>query len=108
MPRSLAGYQVPHPPEWVASLPLVGEKVAQFWEQAVAEGSAGMIARLVPYADDIAKWFVSQAGSFGFVFLQFLLTVAISALMYAGGETRGSGSASVRTAPGGRERRATR
>jgi len=84
--KSLAGYQVPHPPEWVASLPFVGDKVAQAWEQALADGTSGLVARLLPYADDIAKWFVSQAGSFGFVFLQFLLTVVISALMYAGGE----------------------
>ncbi len=84
--KSLAGYQVPPPPEWVASLPFIGDKLTQVWEQVVADGTAGLIARLVPYADDIAKWFVSQAGSFGFVFLQFLLTVVIAALMYAGGE----------------------
>jgi predicted PurR-regulated permease PerM len=77
---------VPPPPEWVARLPFVGDKLVQLWEQAVADGAAGLIARLVPYADDIVKWFVTQAGSFGYVFLQFLLTVAISALMYAGGE----------------------
>jgi len=84
--KSLVGYQVPPPPEWVARLPFVGDKLVQLWEQAVADGAAGLIARLVPYADDIVKWFVTQAGSFGYVFLQFLLTVAISALMYAGGE----------------------
>jgi len=84
--KLLIDYQVPQPPEWVASLPFVGGKVAQIWEQAIADGATGLISRLVPYAEDIAKWFVLQAGSFGFVFVQFLLTVVISALMYAGGE----------------------
>jgi len=84
--KALAHLQVPPPPEWVASLPFVGDKAAQLWEQAVADGAAGLIERLTPYADKIVKWFVSQAGSFGFVFVQFLLTVAISALMYADGE----------------------
>ncbi len=84
--KALAEFRVPHPPDWVSNLPFVGAKLAQTWEEALAAGTTGLIARLMPYADDIAKWFVSQAGSFGFVFLQFLLTVVISALMYAGGE----------------------
>jgi predicted PurR-regulated permease PerM len=44
----------------------------------------------MPYADDIAKWFVSQAGSIGLVFVQFLLTVVLAALMYADGERAAS------------------
>jgi len=84
--KTLAGFQVPHPPDWVGALPFVGERAAQAWEQAYEAGTMGLIAKLAPYADKILKWFVSQAGSFGFVFLQFLLTVVISALMYAGGE----------------------
>ncbi|MCB2019418.1 MAG: AI-2E family transporter, partial [Burkholderiaceae bacterium] len=34
-----------------------------------------------------AKWSVSQAGSLGFLFVQFLLIVVLAALMYASGET---------------------
>ena len=44
------------------------------------------MSRILPYADDVAKWLVSQAGSIGMLLFQFLLTVIISALMYAGGE----------------------
>ena len=84
--KALSVMQVPHSPEWVGRLPFIGDKAVQAWEQAYELGTGGLIARLAPYADDIAKWFVSQAGSVGFVFLQFLLTVVISALMYAGGE----------------------
>ena len=84
--KALADLPLQHPPEWVGSLPFVGQKVAQAWEQALAAGATGLIARLAPYADDIARFFVGQAGSVGFVFIQFLLTVVISALMYAGGE----------------------
>jgi predicted PurR-regulated permease PerM len=82
----ISGMQVPPPPPWVANLPMVGEKAAQLWEQAAESGSVGLITRLAPYADDIAKWFVSQAGSVGLVFVQFLLTVVLAALMYSGGE----------------------
>ncbi len=85
--KTFAAAQIPHPPQWVGSLPFVGEKIVQVWEQAISGGPSGLVARLTPYADDIAKWFVSQAGSVGSIFLQFLLTVIVSALMYAGGES---------------------
>ena len=82
----LSGFEVSAPPAWVARLPLIGDQAVQLWEQAAAAGSKGLIAKLMPYADDIAKWFVSQAGSIGLVFVQFLLTVLLAALMYSGGE----------------------
>jgi len=89
----LSGFKLPPPPPWVASLPMVGTWLAQMWQQAADSGSLGLVSKLMPYADDIAKWFVSQAGSVGLVFVQFLLTVVLAALMYSGGE---SAAAAVR------------
>lgn len=82
----LSGYVLSPPPPWVEQLPLVGENLARFWEQAAAAGSSGLVSRILPYADEIAKWFVSQAGSLGLVFVQFLIMVGLAAIMYAGGE----------------------
>jgi predicted PurR-regulated permease PerM len=84
---ALASYQVPPPPAWVKGLPFIGANAVLFWEQATEAGTKGLLVKLAPYADDIAKWVVSRAGSIGAVFVQFLLTVAIAAVMYAGGET---------------------
>ena len=86
----VSGYVLSPPPPWVEKLPLIGERAAQLWAQAAAEGSKGLIAQVAPYADDIAKWFVGQAGSVGLVSAQFLLTVILAAVMYAGGETGAS------------------
>jgi predicted PurR-regulated permease PerM len=83
----VSGYVLSPPPPWVEQLPLIGDRVAQFWTDAAAAGSSGLVARVMPYADDIAKWFVSQAGSLGLVFVQFLLMVVLAAIMYSGGET---------------------
>ncbi len=82
----LSAFEVSAPPAWVSRLPMIGDQVVQLWQQVAAAGSKGLIAKLMPYADDIAKWFVSQAGSVGLVFVQFLLTVLLAALMYSGGE----------------------
>ena len=35
-----------------------------------------MAAKISPYASGLTAWFVSQIGSFGALFLQFLLTVS--------------------------------
>lgn len=85
--KALVAAPPPHLPEWVQRLPFVGERAVNAWEDAIAAGATGLVAKLMPYADNIAKWLVSQAGSIGFLLFQFLLTVIISALMYAGGES---------------------
>jgi predicted PurR-regulated permease PerM len=89
--KALMAYELPPPPPWLGDLPMVGERLKLTWEQAVASGAKGLIAQLAPYLDDIARWFVSQAGSAGFVFVQFLLTALLAAVMYAGGETAVAG-----------------
>jgi predicted PurR-regulated permease PerM len=80
-------FKVPPPPDWVAGLPVVGGKLQQFWQQHAATGIQELAAKLEPYASSVTKWFVSEVGSFGMLFLQFLLTVVIAAIMYAGGDS---------------------
>jgi len=75
------------PPDWVAGLPVVGPKLQQFLQQFAAAGIQEFAAKLAPYAGSVTKWFASEVGSFGMVFLQFLLTVVIAAIMYASGES---------------------
>ena len=84
--KSVAGFRMPTPPDWIANLPFVGTKAVLAWEQAAASGVEGLLARLMPYAGDATRWFVAEAGNVGFLFVQFLLTLVIAALMYARGE----------------------
>lgn len=85
--RRVTTMEIPtQPPAWLAGLPFVGERVALAWEQAAAAGLAGLLARLQPYAGSLTKWFVAEIGGIGFVALQFLMTVAIAAVLYAHGE----------------------
>jgi len=78
--------QVPPPPDWVAGLPVVGERVAAVWQQVAVEGYSELAARLAPYVKDVGKWIVGHAGSAGAVFIQLLLTVILTAILYSGGE----------------------
>lgn len=78
------------PPDWMLSLPLIGPKLGQLWEQAVAAGAEGLIDKLRPYAGQVTRWFVGQVGTVGFLLLQSLLVLLLSALMYADGESAAS------------------
>jgi len=89
--KDLSTMRVPAtPPDWLASLPFVGAKVVIAWEQAAAAGLEGLLPKLQPYAGNVTRWFVAEIGSIGFVLLQFMLTVAIAAVMYASGEEAAS------------------
>lgn len=83
----LAETQVPPPPDWVAGIPVIGAKLQQFWLQFVASGIQDVAIKLAPYAKNISGWFVAEVGSFGKLFIQFLLTVVIASILYAGGES---------------------
>lgn len=85
--RSISLDGLPPPPEWLRALPLAGAPIAQAWEKIAAEGIPDLFAKVVPYTDDVAKWFVAQVGSLGVLFAQSLLTIVIAAVLYARGET---------------------
>ncbi|MBI2308742.1 MAG: AI-2E family transporter YdiK [Rhodocyclales bacterium] len=84
--RALAERGLPMPPEFVQTLPLVGERVAQLWREIAAAGPEGLMGRVTPYAANIGKWLVAEAGSLGFMLVQFVLVVTLAAIMYGSGE----------------------
>jgi predicted PurR-regulated permease PerM len=67
-----------------------------------------LAAKVAPYAGNLTRWFVSEIGSFGLVFVQFLLTVALSAVLYASGEKAASRRAAFRLSSERRTRRERR
>jgi len=89
--KSLATFTVPLPPDWVGGIPIAGPKVAATWRQVAALPPETLSARLTPYVGQALSWFAARAGSVGMMFLQFLLTVIISAILYANGETAAVG-----------------
>ena len=89
--KSLTGFTVPQPPEWVRSIPLAGESLAGKWMYYAALPPDELAAQIAPYASAILLWFMNHAGSVVGILLQFLLTVIVAAVLYAGGETAGAG-----------------
>lgn len=85
--KSIAANGLPAPPGWVAGVPLVGERLAGAWAQLAADGSAGLVAKVTPFAAGAGKWLLAQVGGLGGMLVQFLLIVTIAAILYSTGES---------------------
>ena len=89
--QSLATWQVPAPPGFLAKIPLAGEKLVGLWQAAEAGGPGYLTARLSPYVSDAVHWLLSSAGSVGLIAVEFLITVIVASILYASGEGAAKG-----------------
>lgn len=100
---SLAAHGPPSLPESVRGLPFIGAWVAAAWDQLRAAGPEGAVEKLKPYVRTGLVWFASQVGGLGAMVLQFLLTVVVSAILYARGEVAAAGLLRFSRRLGGRQ-----
>lgn len=83
---AVSTFTLPQPPAWLETVPLIGAKLAARWQQFAAAGTEDLAGRVAPYGPKAVRWFAGQVGGLGLLLLQFLLTVVISAILYANGE----------------------
>jgi predicted PurR-regulated permease PerM len=83
---------LPGPPSWVASIPLVGEKVAAEWQSIAAGGPESIAGRLSPYMSAIGAWLLAQLGGLGWMVVHLFLTFIFCGVLYASGETGAQGA----------------
>jgi predicted PurR-regulated permease PerM len=84
--QDLVSKGIPAPPDWVDDIPLVGEKLSDFWLSLSSGGMSGFIDHVSPYASETGKWLLAQFGGLGGMLLQFFLVVLIAAIFYSSGE----------------------
>ena len=84
--KDLSELRLPPRPSWLAGLPLIGEPAVKLWKEVASQGVERLVVEIAPYAGGATKWFVGQVGSFGALFIQFLITVIAAAVLYAHGE----------------------
>jgi predicted PurR-regulated permease PerM len=84
--EGLAATGRPPPPGWLESIPLIGQRAASTWRDLSDDALPDLLQKGKPYAGEITQWFIAAMGGLGGVLLQFLLTVAVAAIMYARGE----------------------
>jgi predicted PurR-regulated permease PerM len=78
---------LPSPPGWLGGVPLVGERAADAWMKATVPPIGELLKSAEPYLRDAVAWFGRHAGTLGMLLVQFLLTVVLCAVLYAGGES---------------------
>lgn len=74
------------PPAWLASLPVVGSRAAEFWREITTQNLGPLLSRITPYVGTLATQALKQAGVVGAIAVEFLLTVCLCAVLYAWGE----------------------
>jgi predicted PurR-regulated permease PerM len=79
-------FHLPPPPSWLPDIPLVGARAAEFWQEVADNGPEVLREKVAPYGRNLMSWFVGEIGSFGVLFIQFVLTVIAAAILYAYGE----------------------
>jgi len=89
--KSLSTVKIPPAPGWLEKIPMVGSSATERWQRVAAVSPDELSKLLSPYAARLVAWFVSQAGNIGLLVLNFLLSIAIAAVLYAHGETAASG-----------------
>ena len=85
--KAIAAYRLGEPPSWLTGLPLVGSQLAEAWNWVASIGGRELAAKVGPFAADFLKWLAAEAGEFGLLGVQLLLTILISAILFAQGET---------------------
>ena len=85
--QSFFSHGLPSSPEWFKNIPLVGEKLADYWMQAASFSNEEIINKITPYFGKFFSWLFHQIGNMGQILVHFLLTVILSVILYAKGET---------------------
>lgn len=88
--NSLSEKTLPDPPAFVGGIPIVGKRLVAMWLDLKSRGMPEITSRIQPYAGDLSRWVLDQAGTFGLLIVQLLLVVILSAVLYAGGEAWGN------------------
>ncbi len=84
--KGLQDFKVPPPPAWLPQIPFVGTRLTDVWQEVSTEGVEVLRDKVAPYARGLVAWFVAEMGSFGRLFVQFVLTVVAAAILWAYGE----------------------
>jgi predicted PurR-regulated permease PerM len=85
--KTVSTLRFAEPPDWLAGVPMVGERAAEYWRELANSGMAPLFSKITPYIGAFATRLVREAGAIGAIGVEFLLTVVISAVLYAYGES---------------------
>jgi predicted PurR-regulated permease PerM len=75
----------PQVPSWLAGLPIVGERLARIWDQAM-HAQGGIRAVLEPYSDALRQVFVEAASALAQSVVQIILSLVVATFLWVSGD----------------------
>ena len=96
-------FHIPPPTESVASWPLIGRPVHEFWTQAAANLS-GVVQRLAPQLKDVSLSALGKLAGLGMGLLLFVFALIIAGIVMAYAEAGGRSAVRIATRISGPER----
>jgi predicted PurR-regulated permease PerM len=87
----MRSFAMTSPDEWLSTLPVVGSQAVEAWHKIAASPMGDLASAAAPYAVTAAAWMAGTLQSLGWLLVQFVLTIAIAAVMYAKGEGGAAG-----------------
>jgi predicted PurR-regulated permease PerM len=75
----------PEPPDWVAGIPLIGERLQAYW-QSFTHDSAGMMTEFARLFEPMKSWLVSGGLKLGEGVLSMALSIVIGFFLYRDGD----------------------
>jgi predicted PurR-regulated permease PerM len=84
--QAAVSFRLPPVPHWLETLPLVGPSLAELWRDIDASGLSKLAPTLRPYTGWALGWLLGSIGGLGRLLIQFLLTVAVVAIINARAE----------------------
>jgi len=88
---TLRTFHMPAPPAWLGTLPLIGTQAVELWQKIATSRPADLASAATPYAATAILWMAGTMRGAGLLFVQFLITVALAAVMFAKGERGAEG-----------------
>ncbi|MFN9477878.1 MAG: AI-2E family transporter YdiK [Betaproteobacteria bacterium] len=83
--KLLSQPELPPPPAWVQTLPLIGPRAHEWWTAAQGDPQS-LVARALPYLGKLVQWLVGHASGVGLLVVNILLTIVLATVMFANGE----------------------
>ena len=74
----------PPPPEWLSSLPMVGQSLAELWDSLDEQGAA-LLATVRPYVGQVGNWLLARSAQIGGGMLELALSLVLVFFFYRDG-----------------------
>lgn len=89
--ESLRSSGIPEPPAKLKDVPLIGQRLTAKWQEFSNTDRGELGAKISPYIGRALGWLISSIGDLSLLFLHFILTVIISAILFVSGESVSAG-----------------